>query len=109
MTEKPACAEPSASEEALSGFWPEQPDEPAYSFTVSDPEEISELMPLIQYSSVRRWTGVSRTDFVTGVSILDNSAQSGAHVCAGVQCRRNIFRGFWKRRRQHMDDRMILS
>lgn len=63
----------SAAQELPSGSWPGQSDEPAYSFAVSDPEEIAELMPLIQYGSGRRRKGVFMTDFVTDVSILDNS------------------------------------
>lgn len=59
-----------------SGPWPEQRQEPvSYSFTVTDPMEIAELLPLIQYSNMKHIVGVFVEDFVKGVSILDSNGK----------------------------------
>lgn len=42
-----------------------------YSFVITDPEEIEEVLALIQYSSMAHSGGVFVRDFVTGVTILD--------------------------------------
>lgn len=44
---------------------------PFYSFTVTDPEEIARLMPLIQYSDMRHGRGIFTEGFVENVRILD--------------------------------------
>lgn len=53
-----------------------QPDswgQASYSFTISDPAEIAQLLPLVQYTNMRHRVGVFTDDFVGGVCILDRS------------------------------------
>lgn len=65
-------AEAQASEpgnEARSGAETQVP--PTYTFTVTAPDEIVQLLPLIQYSSPGRSRGVFAEELVENVSILD--------------------------------------
>lgn len=63
-----------AAQEQLSDSRPEQwYRQETYTFTISDPAEIEQLLPLIQYSSMRHRVGIFIDDFVKDVSILDNS------------------------------------
>lgn len=59
--------------EAVSVYEQLAHDPQVYSFTITDPAEIEELLPLVQYNRMNHRVGVFVEGFVEDVSILDKS------------------------------------